>query len=170
MDSISITALLPEHIDTLLLLANRIWHAHYPGIISIEQIDYMLTRGYTREIILDEMEHQGVFWFIIRDGSMMIGFISVGPHGNGIMKLHKLYLLPEYHSKGIGSRALTETERVAKQQKATTLVLNVNRHNHKAIAAYQRAGWQITDEVIIDIGSGYVMNDYVMTKPLEFFS
>ena len=27
-------------------LAHRIWHAHYPGIIAVAQIDYMLANGY----------------------------------------------------------------------------------------------------------------------------
>jgi GNAT superfamily N-acetyltransferase len=166
MDLITFTVLHPEDIDILLPLARRIWHAHYPGIITIEQIDYMLARGYTREVILDEIEHKGIFWFAIRQDTTMIGFISVGPYGDCIMKLHKLYLLPEYHGKGIGSRALTEVELLAKQQSAATLVLNVNKHNQKAITAYQRAGWHITDEVVLDIGSGYVMNDYVMSKQL----
>lgn len=164
MDPISFTPLKPADIDTLLPLAHRIWHAHYPGIITIEQIDYMLARGYTREVILDETEHQGISWIIIRDGGSMIGFISVGPYGDGIMKLHKLYLLPEYHGRGIGARALKECEQLAQQQNAAVLVLNVNRHNQKAITAYQRAGWQIAEEVVVDIGNGYVMDDYIMTK------
>ena len=164
MDPISFTPLKPADIDELLPLAHRIWHAHYTGIITVEQIDYMLARGYTREVILDEIEHQGITWTIIRDGSAMIGFISVGPYGDGIMKLHKLYLLPEYHGRGIGARALAECEQLAQQQNAAVLILNVNRHNPKAIAAYQRAGWQITEEVVVDIGSGYVMDDYIMTK------
>lgn len=166
MDPISFSYLQPEDIDTLLPLAGRIWHAHYPGIITVEQIDYMLARGYTREVILDEIEHQGIIWSVIRDNMTMIGFISVGPYGDGIMKLHKLYLLPEYHGQGIGARALAEVERLAKQQNSATLVLNVNRHNQKAISAYQRSGWNITDEVVLDIGNGYVMNDYVMSKQL----
>jgi ribosomal protein S18 acetylase RimI-like enzyme len=166
MDSITFTPLLPEDIDTLLPLAYRIWHAHYPGIITVEQIDYMLARGYTREVILEEIDNQGICWIVIRDGVTMIGFISVGPYGDGIMKLHKLYLLPDYHGRGIGSRALAETERVAKQHNAATIVLNVNRYNRKAISAYQRAGWHVAEEVVVDIGSGYVMNDYVMTKLL----
>lgn len=166
MDPITFTALQPEDIAALLPLAHEIWHAHYPGIITVEQIDYMLARGYTRTVILDEIEHQGISWMIIRDGITMIGFISVGPYGDGIMKLHKLYLLPAYHGQGIGSAALAEVERFAKQHKAARLVLNVNKENHKAISAYQRAGWQIADETIVDIGSGYVMNDYIMAKQL----
>lgn len=166
MDSITFSALQPEEIDTLIPLAHAIWHAHYPGIITVEQIDYMLSRGYTGEVIADEIEHQGITWLTIREQMTMIGFISVGPYGEGVMKLHKLYLLPRYHGQGIGKRALAEVERMAQSQKASKLVLNVNRHNHKAISAYQRAGWHIEDEVVIDIGSGYVMNDFVMAKQL----
>ena len=166
MDPITIMPLQPQDIDTLLPVAHRIWHAHYPGIITVEQIDYMLARGYSRQVILDEIEHQGISWLVIRDDTTMIGFISVGPYGDDIMKLHKLYLLPEYHGTGIGSRALKQVEQLALRHKAATLVLNVNRHNHKAISAYVRAGWQVADEVILDIGNGYVMNDYSMKKQL----
>jgi GNAT superfamily N-acetyltransferase len=164
MGSITFPVLQSGDIDILLPLAYRIWHAHYPGIISIEQIDYMLARGYTREIILDEIEQQGIFWLTIKDGATLIGFISAGPYGTGTMKLHKLYLLPEYHGAGIGARALAEVEKLAKQQNATTLVLNVNVQNHKAIAAYQRAGWHIAENTIVDIGCGYVMDDHIMSK------
>jgi GNAT superfamily N-acetyltransferase len=164
MDSITFTSLHPEDIDILLPLAHRIWHAHYPGIISNEQIDYMLDKGYTREVILDEMNNQSISWFAIRDVITMIGFIAVGPYGNGIMKLHKLYLLQEYHGKGIGSRALQEVEQIAQRHNAATLVLNVNKHNQKAISAYLRAGWHIAENVVVDIGNGYVMDDHVMAK------
>ncbi len=166
METITFAPLQPAEIDELIPLAHRIWHAHYPGIITVEQIDYMLERGYTRDVILDEIENQGVFWSAIRDRKTMIGFIAIGPYGEKTMKLHKLYLLPEYHGMGIGSRALTEAERIAQQQNAATLVLNVNRHNPKAISAYKRAGWHIAEETVVEIGNGYVMDDYVMAKPL----
>jgi GNAT superfamily N-acetyltransferase len=82
------------------------------------------------------------------------------------MKLHKLYLLPEYHGTGIGARALAAVEQTARDNAATALVLNVNRHNLKAIRAYERAGWHVAEEVVADIGNGYVMDDFVMTKQL----
>lgn len=167
MNRIMITALSENEIDELIPLARRIWHAHYPGIITAGQIEYMLDRGYTRDSILEEIRHQGVLWFSIRDESGMIGFASVGPYGDSIMKLHKLYLLPDYHGQGIGARALAEVERVAKEHNADKLVLNVNRHNTKAINAYTRSGWHIAEKVKVDIGQGYIMDDYVMAKLLK---
>ena len=167
MEQLTITRLAEADIDTLIPLAHRIWHAHYPGIITIEQIDYMLERGYTLEVIRDEINTQGVIWLAIRSGDVMVGFASVGPYAQQTMKLHKLYLLPEYHGTGIGARALAYVEQVARDNAATKLVLNVNRHNSKAIRAYKRAGWQVAEKIVADIGNGYVMDDFVMTKQLS---
>jgi GNAT superfamily N-acetyltransferase len=166
MDQISITPIHPDGIDELITIARRIWHAHYPGIITLEQIEYMLDAGYDREVIRTEMERQGITWLQIRDGAGLIGFASLGPHGAGVMKLHKLYVLPEYHGRGIGASALLEVEAIARGTGASRLVLNVNKHNAKAIRAYQRAGWTVAEEVCIDIGAGFVMDDYIMAKEL----
>jgi len=166
MAQLTITRLEELEIRLLIQLAYRIWHAHYPGIITPEQIDYMLERGYAPQIIRDEINHQGVTWLAIKSDGEMIGFASVGPYAPGVMKLHKIYLLPEHHGTGIGARALAEVELIARNEAATALVLNVNRHNTKAIKAYQRAGWRVTEEVVADIGNGYVMDDYVMSKKL----
>jgi ribosomal protein S18 acetylase RimI-like enzyme len=49
---------------------------------------------------------------------------------------------------------------------AKVLVLNVNKRNAQAIRAYERHGFAIREAVINDIGSGYVMDDFVMARPL----
>ena len=166
MNQIAITRLTESDIDILIPLAYRIWHAHYPGIITPEQIDYMLERGYTRQVILEEMNNQYVIWLAIKSGDTMIGFASLGPGAPDTMKLHKLYLLPDCHGAGIGALTLAEVEQIARDNAAAALVLNVNRHNTKAIRAYERAGWHIAEEVVVDIGNGFVMDDFVMTKQL----
>ncbi len=45
--------------------------------------------------------------------------------------------------------------------------LNVNKNNVKAIRSYERNGYQTADAVMIDIGGGYFMDDYIMEKRLE---
>ena len=167
MNTIDITPLNPVAIDELIVVARRAWHAHYPGIISVEQIDYMLERGYTRQVIQNEMEKQGITWLSIYDGETMIGLVSVGPFGTDSLKLQKLYLLPEYHGRGIGAAALSRVEQIARASKVRQVILNVNKHNPKAIRSYERAGWRITEEVVNDIGNGFVMDDFVMTKQIQ---
>jgi RimJ/RimL family protein N-acetyltransferase len=48
----------------------------------------------------------------------------------------------------------------------THLQLRVNKANSPAIRAYQRAGFTFLDDVCTDIGSGFVMDDFRMEKPV----
>jgi ribosomal protein S18 acetylase RimI-like enzyme len=45
------------------------------------------------------------------------------------------------------------------------LFLNVNKYN-SAIQFYHKIGFEIAKEEVIDIGNGFVMDDYVMEKQL----
>ncbi len=166
MEQITISPLKAEDIDRLIEVAHQAWHACYPGIITTEQINYMLEKGYTRSIILHETVLHGITWLTIMDKRDIIGFVSVGPYGSDTMKLHKLYLLPEYHGKGIGALALSMVEKFARFEKANRIIINVNKHNARAIRSYQRSGWHIKEDVINDIGNGFVMDDYLMEKQL----
>jgi GNAT superfamily N-acetyltransferase len=81
-------------------------------------------------------------------------------------KLHKLYLLPELHGRGLGSRLLQHVEHEVRRLGARRLILAVNKRNAKAIAAYQRNGFVVAKTVVTDIGNGFIMDDYVMAKDL----
>ena len=40
--------------------------------------------------------------------------------------------------------------------------LTVNKGNKRAIRAYEKSGFSITESVVTDIGHGFVMDDYIM--------
>lgn len=148
-------------------LAGVIWRACYPGIITSEQIDYMLARMYSLDVLRDEIRSQGICYDrLLLDGELA-GFASYGPTSEpGVIKLHKLYLLPELHGRGLGSRLLQHVEREVRAEGVRRLMLSVNKRNAKAIAAYQRNGFRIVESVVTDIGGGFVMDDYIMAKEL----
>jgi len=149
-------------------LAEVIWRAHYPGIISTEQIDYMLARMYSLETLREEIRLHSIRYERLLADEEMVGFASYGPTENpGLFKLHKIYLHPAWHGRGLGSLLLRHCEEAARQLGAARLVLTVNKNNSKAIAAYQRNGFAIADSVVTSIGAGFVMDDYVMTKDLR---
>jgi len=156
-----------EHLAAIAELAGVIWRAHYPGIISSEQIDYMLARMYSLDALRAEICSQGIrFYKMLVDGRMA-GFASIGPTNDpNIFKLHKLYLLPEAHGHGLGSLLLQHCEREAGKLGARRLILTVNKRNTKAIATYQRNGFGVANSVVTDIGGGFVMDDYIMAKDL----
>lgn len=156
-----------EHLSAIRDLAAVIWRAHYPGIISPEQIDYMLERMYAIETLRDELENHAMRFERMLLENALIGFAAYGPtEEKNAWKLHKLYLLPQKHGRGFGSQMLRHCETQAQSLGAQRMLLNVNKRNARAIAAYQRNGYTVSDSVCVNIGNGFVMDDFVMVKNL----
>ena len=59
MSEAQIKAAGAEHLPAIRDLAAAIWRACYPGIITHQQIDYMLARMYALETLRDEIQSQG---------------------------------------------------------------------------------------------------------------
>jgi len=98
-------------------------------------------------------------------GEALIGFASYGPE-QGKLKLHKLYLHPDWQRQGFGTRLLKHVEAQAKAAGFHQVVLGVNKQNRPAIAAYQKNGFIIQESIVTQIGNGFVMDDYVMAKKI----
>jgi hypothetical protein len=95
------TEIAPVHIEPLATedaervsaLAREIWLAHYPDIIGIEQIEYMLRQRYEPAVIRAELQRKDLWWDKLRRGEEIIAFSSYFLAGeNGAMKLDKLYV------------------------------------------------------------------------------
>jgi ribosomal protein S18 acetylase RimI-like enzyme len=148
-------------------LAEQIWRACYREMISAEQIEYMLAWMYSEEAIRQDLRDGARYEVIARDGEP-IGYLACGPHGDGAeWKLHKLYVLPEYHGHGFGQQAIAHVCKITAASGARRLSLNVNKQNHRALQAYERAGFHIAESVINDIGGGFVMDDYILVRDLS---
>jgi GNAT superfamily N-acetyltransferase len=149
-------------------LAEIIWQANYRGIISEPQIRFMLDWMYALETLRDEVRSRGVRFERLLVRGSLAGFAAYGPtEETGVFKLHKLYVHPNLQGKGLGSRLLEHCERAAARLGAHQLILSVNKRNHRAQHTYERNGYKVERSVIVPIGGGYVMDDYVMAKSLE---
>ena len=149
-------------------LAGIIWRACYPGIITVAQIDYMMARMYALDVMRDEIRSDRIRYDLLLVDSKPSGFAAYGPTAErGVVKLHKLYLLLECHGRGLGSYLLRHVQSEIRATGARRLILSVNKRNAKAIAAYKRNGFVITNSVVTNIGDGFVMDDYVMAKDLS---
>jgi RimJ/RimL family protein N-acetyltransferase len=156
-----------EDVPLIQDLSARIWREHYPGIITHEQIDYMLGTMYATEVMRDEIENEGYRYVIVAEGIMPIGYIAYRhEEKTRAVMISKLYLLPPFHGKGIGRTMLSHVKDYALKTGAQTLSLFVNKNNGKAIAAYERFGFVKAGAVMSDIGSGFVMDDFRMVFDL----
>ena len=155
-----------EDINTIRELTFKVWPQTYSAIIDKNQIDYMLDMMYSEAALEEQMlDHEHSF-IIIYDDILPAAFASYGPLENSTWKLHKIYILPDQHGKGIGRFMSDHIMEDIRVKGAHSLILNVNRQN-KARYFYEKLGFNIIGEEDIDIGSGYFMNDYVMEKKLQ---
>lgn len=155
-----------KDIESIQDLANRTWYVTYGGYLSAEQIKYMLDKMYNKGELLSQFKAGHVF-LMAEENNIDLGFagFSVLDSGKGIYKLHKLYVLPETHGQGIGKLLMNEVVNLAKRAGGAFLQLSVNRNN-KAADFYKKAGFTIKETIDLDIGNGFLMNDYIMEKAL----
>ncbi len=130
-------------------LAHATWPVAYADILSHAQIVYMLDLMYG---LLAEAEGTAVGFAGYERG-----------YTPGRSRLHKLYVLPANKGQGIG-HALLEAVLVACMKAGDTAVeLNVNKRN-PAKAFYERHGFVVERDEVLDIGQGHVMDDHVMVR------
>lgn len=166
-DHVHIEPLAAEDVAPLAALAREIWFAHYPAIISVAQIEYMLAERYDADVVLAELRRDGLWWDKLMVAGGMAGFASYFLSGvPGEMKLDKLYVHPRLQRRGYGGMMIARAGEVARSRGCSRLVLAVNKNNRDAIAAYLKHGFRVTDAVVKDIGGGFVMDDYIMVKPV----
>jgi ribosomal protein S18 acetylase RimI-like enzyme len=147
-------------------LAYTIWPSTYGDILSNAQLEYMLDSFYSIANLEKQMDNGQVFELLFEDTNA-IGFVAYELNCNfdnlnqPLTKIHKIYLLPETQGKGFGKFMIDEIVKIAKSNNQKGVFLNVNKYN-KAKFFYEKLGFVISKEEVIDIGNGYVMDDYVM--------
>lgn len=148
-------------------IALSTWPAAYGDILSDPQLRYMLDLMYSMEALSLQLAQGHNFVLLGIDGNWQ-GFASSehGTQGGSTSRLHKLYVLPSAQGQGLGKALLHWVIAKAKEQGSQRLELNVNRSN-KALAFYEAEGFRIVRDEVIDIGSGFVMDDHVLAmEPL----
>lgn len=159
MQDIKLRAASEQDLGTITGLARTVWNQHYPGIITQQQIDYMLGRMYSPESLRSQMTEQGHQFFLILLGGKETGFLSVSPEDGQTWFLNKFYIDQHVAGQGLGTRAL---EAIITLLRPSVMRLTVNRQNFKSVNFYFKNGFRIERVADFDIGEGYVMNDFVM--------
>jgi diamine N-acetyltransferase len=144
-------------------LAYAIWPSAYGEILSSEQLSYMLDMFYSEAALKQQMEEKKhVFYVIQNDAEKFVGFVAYEincvPHKT---KIHKIYVLPETQGTGVGKLLFNLVVEKAKESNQKAVFLNVNKYN-KAKQFYEKLGFKITKEEVIDIGNNFIMDDFVM--------
>lgn len=163
--NIQIRPVTPPEVPAISALAREIWQATYPGIITQEQIDFMLEQRYGHERLYDDLEDADKWLDQAFQDERRVGF-AFSEIRRGEFKLDKLYIHPDVQRKGVGGQLIAHVAARAAKLGYPCVVLAVNKRNEKAINSYMKYGFKVRETIVDDIGRGYVMDDFVMEKKL----
>lgn len=156
----------PADISCVARLAHKIWTAHYPAIIGQQQVEYML-ENFQSESAIHKQISSSTLYYLVKNIDQSVGYFSMAPAISGSIKISKLYILPEQQRSKIGSKIIAFIEAYCLQHSINNLWLTVNRDNLHAIQFYKKLGFITESCVILDIGNGFIMDDYKMVKNLN---
>lgn len=156
-----------DHIYNIQVLSNVIWPATFSNILSQEQISYMMDMMYSTSSLEKQINELNHHYLLAEEDGEYLGYLSyeLNYKGTPITKIHKIYVLPSIQGKGVGRLFIDAVSKLALKNNNRLLSLNVNRYN-KAIDFYKRMGFDFFASENIEIGNGFLMEDYVMNKDL----
>ncbi len=166
---VSINKCSTEGIPTIRQLSEEIWKEVYPTIVSMDQIDYMLEMMYSKKALEEQITTLGHQFILVRYHDEIVGYASYSIKLKDEPKryrLHKLYVKPELHGKGLGKAMISYISNEVSNAGGTELELNVNKKN-PAVAFYKHTGFSVESEIDLQIGNGFEMNDFIMVLKLQ---
>jgi ribosomal protein S18 acetylase RimI-like enzyme len=146
MAEITITAAAPDDEVGLQDLLYRTWLATYPnaehGITVADIEDWHKDRN-VEEKIAQRREHLanipvGETMLIAKDGARIVGFCRAVKHPDR-NQLYAIYVLPEYHGRGVGTAMWRATQEGLDSSKHS--IVEVAIYNVKAIKFYAGLGF-----------------------------
>ena len=157
-----LTALKIEQLPIVIDLTKKIWPVAYGEILSKAQLDYMIDKFYNETALRELMQKGHIFYLALDDNDNYVGFVSYEINSEpNKTKIHKIYVLPETQGAGLGRQFFELVKEKAIENNQNAIFLNVNKYNN-AIHFYTKLGFTKVKDEVIDIGNGYVMDDYVM--------
>ncbi len=153
-----------EQIGAVEALAREIWTEHFTPIIGRAQVEYMLEKFQPKAAIAGQIR-EGYAYFLLEESGGRIGYLAVQPRADELF-LSKIYVKASERGRGHGRAAVRFAEDFAGERKLARITLTVNKDNSSSIRAYEKLGFEKIAALVQDIGGGFVMDDYQMTKDL----
>ncbi len=173
---IAIARATPDDVIGIQDVAYHGWLATYPNAkhgITVDDIEDRYKDRHTEERITQGREQmanppEGQTTLIAKEGGKIVGFCRATKHPDR-NQLYAIYVLPEYHGRGIGRAMWQEAQQYLDSNKHT--IVEVAIYNTKAIKFYEGLGFTDTSKRMSNskfkMKSGAVIPEMEMRRESE---
>ncbi len=147
--------------------ANQTWVKAFGRVSTEDQTGYMLEMMYSITSLTKQASDKSPKVCLAADGNGYMGYLTYETNYNGLpkTKIHKIFILPTEHGKGIERLLINKVSKIASDNNNNSLMLNVDRGD-PSLHIYERLGFRKTGRENVLIGTSLLMEDYIMEKNL----
>ena len=157
----------PQDQERLAELAGSIWHEYWPALIGEAQTDYMVERFQSLPAIRRDIAESAYEYWLVCDGDRVVGYtVGRAEPETGRFFISKIYLKAQERGRGYARRVVEFYDALCRERGLHAMYLTVNKGNVLGVRAYKGTGFETVDAVETDIGHGFVMDDYIMERPV----
>lgn len=153
MDEITVREARTQEIRTLSELSTAALPQEFKGVLKSEEIDFMVERMYSLEVLQSSMG-EGRRYFIAALDGKDCGFGSFIQEGPDLFLINKLYVIDGYQNRGVGTTLFNticaEIKKVHPEPCTAELIAN---HSNGALSFYEKRGMKFSREMIFDLDS-----------------
>ena len=158
-----------EQKQTLAKIASEIWNEYWPALIGQAQTDYMVENFQSLNAIERDMANNNYEYWLLRNGEGEIVGYTGGHNETETSRffISKIYLYKQQRGKHYASEVINFYTKLCKARNLSAMYLTVNKQNELGIRAYKGKGFDVIDSVETSIGSGFIMDDYIMKRKVS---
>lgn len=121
-----------------------------------------------------ELRDEKVQYLLMKQNEQLIGFVKLvkdhsaeGLEGRKVVELERIYVVKDHHGQKLGAKLMQACLDWSKNAGFDTVWLGVWEQNQKALAFYEKMGFQRFGEHVFVLGTE-VQNDFLMKKALAY--
>jgi ribosomal protein S18 acetylase RimI-like enzyme len=143
---------------------------------SEENLARYLAEGFSEEKLAVELKNESSAFYFAEEEDKILGYLKVNvgeaqnePQDPDALEIERIYVLQEFHGKGVGLMLYEQALSVALEQNVPYIWLGVWEKNSRAIRFYEKQGFVAFDQHIFQLGED-AQTDILMKLDLNTLS
>jgi ribosomal protein S18 acetylase RimI-like enzyme len=148
---IEVRKAVPADAEAIGRIAWATWNVTYADIILPENRERLLARWYSPEALLDSIDRKDSWFYVALAGDEPVGFAQCVMRKDGAGQFTRIYVLPDWQRKTIGTLLLREGLFALSNQDVHQVYVEVEKENRVGKTFYEKKGFRFSRELSIDL-------------------
>jgi diamine N-acetyltransferase len=154
-------------------MSRQTFYDTFAPVNTKENMDKFMNEQFTRERLMNEVDAPGNIFLLAYDGNEPVGYVRMRENNNPpelegkeSIEIARIYAVTSSIGKGVGKKLMDQCMDIARQKNKELIWLGVWEHNKRAIAFYEKMGFEKFGTHVFLLGDD-PQTDWLMKKELN---